>query len=66
MLTMTVFFPGRGLLSKLLLSDFRQTGKRSENYNSKTLDYGILAALVFLVIAIAVLVFVLWMDKRNP
>jgi hypothetical protein len=35
------------------------------NYNS-TLDYGILAALVFLVLAIGVFIFVVWKNKHSP
>jgi hypothetical protein len=36
----------------------------SENYNSNTLDYGILAAILFLVIAIGVFIFAVWVNKR--
>jgi hypothetical protein len=40
------------------------TGKESENYNSNlTMDYGILAAIVFLVIAIGVFIFVVCVKK---
>ena len=37
--------------------------KESENYNTNILDYGILAAILFLVIAIGVFIFVVWVNK---
>jgi hypothetical protein len=40
------------------------TGKESENYNFKHLDYGILSAIVFLVIAIGVFIFVVLVKKN--